>query len=518
MTRPTQSMRQSAGLLRWTSLTVAALFALGGCAAISPEPLPQADLQQTNQADRQAIRKDVEPLAGPLTLEEALARALKYNLDRRVRMMEEALALNQLDVTQFDMLPKLVAQAGYYSRSNERISNSRDEVTGTPSTSRFISSDRNHVMNELGLTWSLLDYGMGYYNSRQQSNRVMIAAEKRRKAMHVLMQDVRTAYWRAASAQKLRRDVARTITMAEEALADARRAEGERLRNPLDALRYQRQVLENLRLLEAIEQELSSALVELATLINAPLGQPVEIAEPALGGARDALLALPLERLEESALANNADLREQHYNARIARDETRKTLVRLFPNVSFSYALKYDSDSYLVNRHWNEAGLQVSFNLFNLMTAEAQLKLAEAGVALADQRRMATQMAVLTQVHLARLQLANARNQFERAEAIFQTDRRIAEHVRNREQALAQSKLERVSQETAYILSLLRRYQALAQVQVAENRLLANLGLDPEIGSTGELSLAQLSEQLRRDPQPWTRLQAVSPPAGGTTK
>lgn len=227
---------------------------------------------------------------------------------------------------------------------------------------------------------------------------------------------------------------------------------------------------------------------------------------------------MPLERLEESALANNADLREQHYNARIARDETRKTLVRLFPNVSFSYALKYDSDSYLVNRHWNEAGLQVSFNLFNLMTAEAQLKLAEAGVALADQRRMATQMAVLTQVHLARLQLANARNQFERAEAIFQTDRRIAEHVRNREQALAQSKLERVSQETAYILSLLRRYQALAQVQVAENRLLANLGLDPEIGSTGELSLAQLSEQLRRDPQPWTRLQAVSPPAGGTAK
>ena len=33
-----------------------------------------------------------------------------------------------------------------------------------------------------------------------------------------------------------------------------------RIRNPVDALRYQRQVLENLRLLEAIDQELSSAL------------------------------------------------------------------------------------------------------------------------------------------------------------------------------------------------------------------------------------------------------------------
>lgn len=518
MTSPKQSMRLSAGFLLRYPCTAAVLLVLAGCAAVVPAPLPQADLQQTSLADRQAARKDVEPLRGPLTLDEALARALKYNLDRRVRMMEEALALNQLDVTRSDMLPRLVAQAGYYSRNNDRISSSRDEVTGAPSTSRFISADRTHVMNDLGVTWSLLDYGMGYYNSRQQSNRLLIATEKRRKAMHVLMQDVRTAYWRAASAQKLRRDVTQTIALAEEALSDARRAESERLRNPLDALRYQRQVLENLRLLEAIEQELSSARVELATLINAPLGQPVEIAEPDLPSGRDALLALPLDRLEESALAYNADLREQHYNARIARDETRKTLLRLFPNVSFSYALKYDSDSYLANRNWNEAGLQVSFNLFNLMTAEAQLKLAEAGVALADQRRMATQMAVLTQVHLARLQLANARNQFERAEAILQTDRRMAEHVRNREQALAQSKLERVSQETAYILSLLRRYQALAQVQVAENRLIANLGLDPEIGSTGDLSLAQLTDQLRRETQPWTHLQAGPTQPEGAVK
>ena len=509
-----QSTRRQKGALLLQPIALAVLLVLGGCAATAPESMPEADLKQVNDADGAALRKDVEPLSGALTLDEALARALKYNLDRRVRMMEEALALNQLDVTQFDMLPKLVAQAGYYTRSNDRISNSRDEVTGTPSTSRFISSDRNHVVNELGLTWSLLDYGLGYYNTRQQSNRVLIAAEKRRKAMHVLMQDVRTAYWRAAGAQKLRAEVGKTIAMAEGALGDARRAESERLRNPLDSLRYQRQVLENLRLLEAIEQELSSAQVELAGLINAPAGQAITIAEPDVKVARDSVLTLPVGQLEETALAQNPDLREQHYNARIARDETRKTLVRLFPNISFNYSLKYDSDSYLVNRDWNEAGVQVSFNLFNLMTADAQLKLAEAGVKLADQRRMATQMAVLTQVHLARLQLLNAHNQYQRADAIYDTDRRIAEHVRNREAVKAQSKLELVSQETAYILSLLRRYQALAQLQVAENRLLANVGLEPQIGSTGELTLSELSAQLRQDANPWGRLQPAVP-AGG---
>ena len=210
--------------------------------------------------------------------------------------------------------------------------------------------------------------------------------------------------------------------------------------------------------------------------------------------------------MELTALAQNADLREQHYNARIAQEETRRTLVKLFPNISFSYAIKYDSDRYLVNSNWQEAGLQLSFNLFNLATGPTQIKLAEAGVALADQRRVATHLAVITQLHLARLNLANARGQFERADAIYATDSKIAEISRNRQAAQAQSKLDMVSNETAAILSLLRRYQALALVQTAESRLLATLGLEPQIGSTGQLSLKELTEQLRRSPPAWSQM------------
>ncbi len=489
----------------------AAVMALSACSALAPVPLTAQELAPANQADQQAMRKDVDAINGPLSMDEAIARALKYNLDRRAKMMEEALALNQLDVTQFDMLPKLVAQAGYSTRNNDRISQSRNEADGSLSPSRFISSEKSHNVAELGFTWNLLDFGLGHYNTKQQANRVLIAAEKRRKAMHVLMQDVRTAYWRAASAQKLRVDVEKTIALAEDALNDSRKVEAERVRNPLDALRYQRQLLENLRLLEAIDQELSSAQVELASLINAPVGQVIQIAETDIKNVDAGVLKVTVQAMEEAALAQNADLREQHYNARIARDETRKTLVRLFPNVSFSYGIKYDSDSYLVNNNWNEAGLQLSFNLFNVLTGPTQIKLAEAGVTLADQRRMATQMAVLTQVHLARLQLLNARNQFDRADAIYATDVKIAEHVRNREIAQAQSKLDSVSNATAAILSLLRRYQALAQVQSAENRLLASMGLEPKIGSTRELSLAQLTAQLKDNGTLWTELQNAKP-------
>ena len=102
----------------------------------------------------------------------------------------------------------------------------------------------------------------------------------------------------------------------------------------------------------------------------------------------------------------------------------------------------------------------------------------------------------------------NTRSQFERADAIYTTDSKISEIMRNRQSVQVQSKLDLVSTETSAILSLLRRYQALAQVQVAESRLVATLGMEPQIGSTDELSLKELTEQLGKAKAPWAQLSA----------
>jgi outer membrane protein TolC len=435
---------------------------------------------------------EVEPIRGPISLEEAIARALKYNLDRRTKMMEEALALSQLDVSRYDMLPKVVAAAGYTARSEYPITRSEDSVTGAPSLANpSISSDRQHLVGDLGLTWNLLDFGVSYLNAKQNADRVLVAAERRRKAMHLLIQDVRTAFWRAAGAQKLRNDVRAAIALAEEALTDARQAETERVRSPLDSLRYQRQVLENVRLLEAIDHDLATAQVELAHLINAPLSLDLRVAEPGDSLSR-VLLEMPVERMEETAILRNADLREQFYGARIAREESEKILLRMFPNLSFNFNLRYDSDRFLVHHRWNEAGTQLSYSLLNLLSYPAQKRLAEAGVALADQRRIATQMAVLAQVHVARLQYASAYQQFLRADSIYGVDDRINKIIGAGERAQVQSKLDRVSSNTTTILSLLRRYQALALAHAAASKLQATMGAEPPVPSVQESSLQEL--------------------------
>ena len=434
-----------------------------------------------------------------LSFEDALQRleTIVSRLESGQAPLEESIALKQFDLSYYDMLPRLAAQSALTSRNNDRISESRDASTGAPTTSRFISQDRTHTASQLELSWSLLDFGLGYYNSQQQGDRLQVAMEKRRRAMHLLAQDVRIAFWRAASAQSLQERIRTTVRLATEALADARRSEDARLRNPADTLRYQRQVQENLRLLEAIAQELSVAQVELAWLINAPMGQPLQVIEPTPDTANLHVLKLPIEQLEEIALRQSAELREQHYNTRIARLEARKTLVRLFPNISFNYSLNYDTDSYLVNSRWNEAGLRLSYNLMNLLTMDQQKKMAEAGIKLVDQRRLTAHMAVLAQVHLARLQWDNALRQQERNRDIYDTDRRLSELIAARESAQMQSKLDRVSAETGAILSLLRHYQSVAQVYAAEARLEVSLGLDPVIGSVDSLALPELADQLR---------------------
>ncbi|MDZ5461529.1 hypothetical protein [Azohydromonas lata] len=71
------------------------------------------------------------------------------------------------------------------------------------------------------------------YATKQNADRVLIAEERRRKALHILMQDVRTAFWRTASAQKLRNEVHAPLADAATALEDARKAEAGRLQASL---------------------------------------------------------------------------------------------------------------------------------------------------------------------------------------------------------------------------------------------------------------------------------------------
>ncbi len=176
-----------------------AAFILAGC-AINPEPMTDAAREDQAAADRQAMFAGQDPLTRPLTLKDAFRRALAYNLDARVKVMEEALAQNDLDLSRYDLLPKAYFSAANTDRSNVDASSSRSVETGAVTVPPSTSTDRDVRTAQLNLSWNVLDFGVSYLNARQQANRVLVADEERRKVVESLLQDVRRAYWRAAYA------------------------------------------------------------------------------------------------------------------------------------------------------------------------------------------------------------------------------------------------------------------------------------------------------------------------------
>ena len=485
------------------TLIAASCAVLSAC-AIKPVPLGTAEQKLQLAIDREMARKDVEVLSEPLTLDQAIARAIKYNLDHRVRMMEQAVAIGQLDLSRFDMWPQIMASAGYSTRNNPLITEATNSVTGQPSLSDpFISSAQSYWSMSLGLSWNLLDFGAGYFNAKQNANRVLIAGERRRRAMHLLMVDVQNAYWRAASAQALKADIEKTVRLAEEALKNSNKAEQSEVRQPIDAVRYQKNVLENLRNIDIIQSELGSAQIELANLINLPPSTEIKFAPPPFDGIKTGVTALPMEMLEEVALINNADLRESFYNVRIVASETRKAMLRMLPGINLNWGPNYTTNSYIINQNWNAGAVSIGWNMLNTLMVPTIKKQGDAEQDLAVQRRMAMQMTVLGQVHLARLQYENAARVLERSTALANADKKIEKFTVDGASTGTQSQAEMVAAQSVSIISEMRRYQAIAQLYAANGRLQASLGFEPNLSDIQKTSLADLTKQVGEAMTQW---------------
>src|SRR5580693_7716487 len=490
------SDRSERSLLRLAASLGIALLALGGCTLV-PHPLTDADRLAEADRDRAEMYGNQQPLTHALTLHEAFARALRYNLDGRVKLIEEALSQDDLDLSRYDLLPKAYVNAGFTSRNN--VNGSSSNLVNPPFTQSLApstSTDQNDSTADLLLSWNLLDFGVSYFGARQQSDRVLIGQEERRKVIQTLLQDVRRAYWRAASAQRLSGQIAESIRAAEAALPDARKVETEGLRSPVDSLRYQKALLDLIRQLEGAQSLLAVSKTELAQLINLPPGQPYSLAVP--HDLRVKSVPLPIGQMEETALLLNPDIRELSYQKRISVDETHKALLRLLPGITFSYDPSYDSNSFLVNHYWATGAVRIGGYLNGLLTFPSTYRRATNGEKLADLKREAMSMAVLAKLHIAYQQYLAASRDFQRSQEISDVDSRLYDQIRNRTATDVGGALERISAQVSAVTSQLRSYQSYAEAQAALGRLYATLGIDPTPDHADVLDIAALRAAVRR--------------------
>lgn len=496
-----------------TLLATALGLTLAGC-AVSPMPFTQAERAERVKTDQAILLAEQEAIKAPLSLGDAVARALKYNMEHRMKSMSSALAANQADLAKYDLLPKLTAQAGYNRRDSYPASSSMSIATGTESLVPSTSQEKDHQTADLALTWNILDFGVSYWQARQAGDRALIAEQQRRKTAQTLIQNVRQAYWLAAGAQQLEARVESLLREVNTTLADSRKSRVDRLKPTLEALTYQKSLLDLVRQLEPIRNELAQAKPRLASLMNLAPGTNFSLAVP--DKLEAPVLSAKPSVLEEQALLNRPELIEADYQERISLAETKKALLRILPGVELSAGTHRDENRFLVDKTWADGGVRLTWNLLGLLSARQSLKAADQQVEIARAQRLALNMAILSQVHIAYRDVEGKLREFSMADEVNAVDGEIHAATRATNDSGANDRMQLIRAEASSVVSELRKWQAYSNLTLAWAQLNSSIGVDamPEKVASHELPvLATAFEQQNRAsekiaavvsrPQPW---------------
>lgn len=462
-------------VLRTLAVATAGVW-LVGCGSLSPTPFTKEEISQRVTLDQQQMYQDQEPITGPIDFYQAAARALKYNLDYKLKLMENALAESLFDVSTHEMLPSLTAGAGYVWRNNDSGGRSigiEDQVESLrPSTSQ----ERGRTLANLTLSWNVLDFGVSYYRAQQKADQVLMAEERRRKVMQNVLQDVRNSYWRAVGTQKLLGQVDDLLARVKQALIQAKTVEEQGLMPRQEALAYQRALLDAVSLLTLRRQDLELAQAELSALMSLPPGTDYQLADDSEQSLPD--IDVNMEDLETLALENRPEIMEEWYRKRVTANDIKAAKAMLWPNLSFDLGPQYDSNKYSYNSSWVDAGIRASWNVLKLTQLPALNRAHQWQNDTDDMRRLALSMAVLTQVRVGMQRYNLSLAELEFAEESMRVDKALLHYANSAQASNLGSQLEKIRAEARALLAEYQRYSSYSDAQAAWGRVYNSVGLD----------------------------------------
>lgn len=479
-----------------TLAVLSAVVLMTGC-SVAPRAITPQEVRDRVENDKAGMYEGQTPIEAPITMEEAVARALKFNLDYRLKKIESALAMGLTDYAKFDMLPQIVASAGYQHRNNLSGGVSVGILDGQVSERPTSSDERNFHTNGIEFSWNVLDFGVSYYRARQQGDQFLIAEERRRKVVQNILQDVRAAYWRALGAQRLNAQADDILQRAAVALNRSREAETQKIIPPGVALAYQRALLDATTLLNQRRQDLVFAKRELAALMNVPPDVDFQIAEASEMALPAAPRGKDIGKLEDMALLQRPELREEDFRKRISADEARKQVLSVLPNFTLGFGPQRTSNDYTYYKSWSQGSANVAWNLMRLASGPALKDVEQFQEKTDATRRMALSMAILTQVRVGAERYAMALEDLRLADQAAQVDTRLAAYTKASVSSKLDSELEFVRTQARAVLGAYQRANAYANAHIAFGRLYNSLGFDPLADNFEERDLTAFTQQVK---------------------
>ncbi|MBL1142651.1 MAG: TolC family protein [Proteobacteria bacterium] len=483
--------------MNYRLLTIAFISLLMSGCSLVPVSFTQEELKEQAKNDRSTVTQNQEAIDGPVTLYEAIARALKYNLDFHLEFSEKILAETSFDLSKYELLPQLVAKTGYNSRDKFSGSSSRSLLTGTQSLQSSTSSDRDIFTSDLSLSWNVLDFGLSYIRAKQSGDKVLIAEEEKRKVVNRIVQDVRTAYWRAVSNDRLIERIEKLLIRVSKAIEESKKIEVNRLDRPLTALTYQRELIGIKRELEELQRDLSLAKIQLAALMNLRPGEEYELVIPDRTEVVNKVDISP-DMMEQLALENRPEIRTVSYEERINRQEAKAAILSLMPGLDLNFGKSYSTNSFLFHNNWLSYGAQISWNLLNIFKLPSTNKNIEAKAKVLEARRLALTMAIMTQVHVSMAQYRHSQREYNTAADYFLTQQKILEQLESGVSANTVTEQSLIREQMNMMVAEIKYDIAYSDVENAYASIFASLGIDPFPIDTDTSSVKSLTSSIMK--------------------
>ncbi len=476
-------------------LTAMALL-LQGC-AVNPVPLTDQELSDAASNKLARIDANQEPVAAPIGLYEAMARALKYNLDHKVELMQMSLARAKLTNASYEGLPSIVANAGYAGRNKDAASYSENLLTGLRSSSPSFSSERSNLASDLTFTWNVLDFGLSYIRAKQTADKALIAEEQKRKVVNRIVEDVRTSYWRAISAEHLLNGFQSLEARVVKAQKNSKALRAAGQTSPLAALTFERELIDIKKQIQRLERELTTAKIQLAALMNIRPGTEFQLIVPERN-MLDLSLKIDGAAMVDMALKNRPELRENIYSARINSKEADAALLKLLPGAQVYASLNLDTSDFLYNSNWAAWGAKASWNAIQLLKYPALKSEIQAQSGLIDQQSLALTMAIITQVHVARARYAYLHKSAATSAEFYNVQRNILKQVKASAAAQASSEQVLLREEMNTLVAAVEFDIAYADLQNAFATVYTSVGLDPyDAKISTDMGISELAASLR---------------------
>lgn len=395
--------------------TLTLLFLISSCVRVPVSPYKFYRPKHAQEDLCVLYENEIHP-DKPLSLCEVIEISLQNNLDIRIQQWEDRVQNEAIAAECLSMMPTL-SISSELSERNHHTGYSSKPVGGGPTSPPAISSERNTHRIEEDFVWNSLDFGLAYYRAKKERQNLIVQEQRHIRAKQNLILDIFRAYYRAivaSKAQEKAKQLIEKLKKREEMLAHQIQKQ---LVPEFDALVNRDQLIEMRVRLLAFENEERSALTELKALMGIAPSLPISLAEMSLNPMQTHLP--DINKMERTALINRPELLSQDVKIAMSVDDVHAAIWQMYPGISFFGNNYFDGNKYLVFHNWFTLGMRTAWELLNLPAKASKARRSHLQQEVDYRTRLSMSMGVLTQVHLAYINVHETTEQYALAQELL---------------------------------------------------------------------------------------------------